>query len=218
MTRRTRRLDALLSYTLLLLTPDGVLLRDLHLRRLGLNAPGATRARQAFSRFAARASPGPWAVWHEDGALRTEPRPGTRLREGMPVRLLPSPLVGRSGPIPKTAPPCVYDAVRMPGVATLLTSPDGVEIYEACSAAVVGWDTGRFVCAPSDRPRVQSTAQAAVREHLPVVEAPLLVASGIALLLINALKGPCAVHLPGREAFPREARSRIECLFRSLTL
>ena len=206
-----------MPYTLLLLTKAGIVLRDPHLRRLGLDAPGASRAREAFSRFAARASPGPWAVWHEDGALRTEPRPGTRLREGMPVRFRISPLAGGSGPVPKSAPPSAYDAVRMPGVSTLLTSSDGAEIYEACSAAVVGWDAERLVCAPFDRPRVQSTAEAAVREHLPFVEAPLLVASRMPLLLVNALKGPCEVHLPGRDAFPAQARGWIERLFLALT-
>jgi hypothetical protein len=37
------------------------------------------------------------------------------------------------------------------------------------------------------------------------------------VLLVNALKGTCAVGLPGREAFPARARSEIERLFQALT-
>ena len=199
-------------YTLLLTTEDGVVLCDYHRRRL--NPDGEAAADGAFARFAGEARPGVYAVWvGEGGALRVESRGGSRLREGMPARLLVSPLAGGRGPVPKPAPPSPYDAVRAEGVATLLTSADGAEIYEACFAAVLGWDGRRIVCVPGDRPRVWSTTEAAVREHLPVSEAPILASSATPLLLVNAVKGACAVGLTGRPAFPTGARKEIEHLF-----
>jgi hypothetical protein len=209
------------AYTLLHVTEGGIALREYHLRRLALASPGAGSAPEAemapFSRFAEGAAPGAWAVWREGDTLRAELRPATRLFDGMQARLATSPIAERPGPIPKAAPPSVYEGVRRPGVATLLTSLDGAEIYEACTAAVLGWDGGRVVCVPRDRPRVLSTAEAAVREHLSVVEAPIATRSRMPILLVNALKGTCAVNLPGREAFPPGARSEIEHLFRALT-
>jgi hypothetical protein len=211
------------AYTLLQVTEGGIVLRQYHLRRLGLavSAPGPGGAPEAamasFARFAAGAAPGAWAVWREGDAVRAERRPGTRLFDGMRARLATSPIAGSEGPIPKPAPPSIYDGVRRPGVATLLTSVDGAEIYEACVAAVLGWDGERVVCVPRDRPRVLSTAEAAVRDHLPVVEAPIEARSRMPVLLVNALKGACAVDLPGREAFPVRARGEVERLFRSLT-
>lgn len=203
-------------YTLLLTTEDGVVLHDYHRRRL--NPDGDAAADRALARFAREARLGVYAVWIGDGGvLRSEPRGGSRLREGMPSRFLVSPLAGGRGVVPKVPPPSPYDAVRADGVASLLASADGAEIYEACVAAVLGWDGRRIICAPGDRPRVWSTAEAAVREHLPVSEAPILTASAAPLLLVNAVKGTCAVDLPGRGAFPAGVRREIEQLIESLT-
>lgn len=203
-------------YTLLLTTEDGVVLYDYHRRRL--NPAGEVEADRSFARFAREARPGVYAVWvGAGGALRLESRGGSRLREGMPARLLVSPLAGTAGQVAKPAPPSPYDAVRTEGVATLLTTPDGTEIYEASVAAVLGWDGRRIVCVPAGRPRVWSTAEQAVREHLAVVEAPVLTASAAPLLLVNAVKGTCAVDVPGREAFPADVRWELEHLFESLT-
>ena len=203
-------------YTLLLTTEEGVVLYDYHRRRL--NPDGDAAADRAFARFAREARPGVYAVWAgEDGALRVESRSGSRLREGMPARFLVSPLAGGRGPVPKPAPPSPYDAVRVENVATLLTSADGVEVYEACVAAVLGWDGERLVCVPADRPRVWSTAAAAVREHLPVSEVPIAAESAMPLLLVNAVRGSSAVDLPGRDAFPSRVRAEIEQLLRRLT-
>jgi len=203
-------------YTLLLTTEDGVVLYDYHRRRI--NPDGDAAADGAFARFAGTARPGVHAVWFgEGGALRVESRGGSRLREGMPARFLVSPLAGGRGTVPKPAPPSPYDAVRAEGVATLLTSADGAEIYEACVAAVLGWDGRRIVCVPGDRPRVWSTAEAAVREHLPVTEVPIAADSTMALLLVNAVRGSSAVDLPGRDAFPSRVRAEIDQLLRRLT-
>ncbi len=180
-----------MHYTLLRVAADGrVLLRERHERRVSL---------QGFVPV-----PGIHAVRRDEaGVLHSELRPASRLFDGMPSRLRPSPLGPTDASIPKPRPPCVFDAVRVPGVATLLTSPDGREVYEACSAAVVGWDGG-FVLVPMDRPRVWSTSEAAIRAGLPFRERPLLVNEGLPLVLVNAVKGPCTL---GRESagFPSEA-------------
>lgn len=202
-------------YTLLRVTERGVVLLDYHLRRLGAVEPGP--GRDALLAFLANAGPGVWAVWLEAGEVRAEARPGSRLSDGMPVRALPSPLASGSGLVAKPPSPGPYDTVRVDGVATLLTSPDGSEFWEACSAAVLAWDGAHLVVPPPDRPRVWSTAEAAVREHLSVVEAPLPVESPMPLLLVNAVKGTCAPALPGRQPFPSDIRARIEWLLEALT-
>jgi hypothetical protein len=224
------------TYTRLRLTEDGIVLCAYHLRRLGLSEPevavappgqgtvGDGRADTVlpaldrFARFARTSRPGVWAVWVDAaGNVRAEPAGESALRDGLPVRSAPSPLVGIRGPVPKPASPSPYDAVRREGAATVLVSGDGREIYEACRAAVVGWDGERIVCVPPDRPRVWSTAESAVRDHLAVREAPLLVAADTPLLLVNAVAGTCAVEVPGRMAFPTRARETIDDLFARLT-
>ncbi len=194
----------------------GIVLHDYHRRRL--NPDGDEQVDRDFARFAREAEPGVWAVTVDvGGRWRAEPRGPTRLYEGMPTRLAVSPLAGGAGPIAKPASPSPYDAVRAEGVATLLTSADGAEIHEACVAAVVGWDGTRLVLAPRDRPRVWSTAEAAIREHLGFMEAPLLPGDGRPILLVNAVKGTCAVGWPGREPFPAAARETIDRTLRNLT-
>ncbi len=203
-----------MPYTLLRVTERGVVLFDYHVRRLALENDSA--AHEAFLRFAREAAPGVWSVWSGPVGIRTEPRAGSRLRDGMPARLVPSPVLDRAGVLAKSGPPSPYDAVRLEGVATLLTSAGGQEILESCSAAVVAWVGERLVCAPRDRPRVWSTAEAAIRDRLEPHEAPIP-ASSDALLLVNAVKGTCALAGPLSRAFPVEARSHIEALFEDLT-
>jgi hypothetical protein len=135
----------------------------------------------------------------------------------MPVRLAPSPVAAGRGWLRKPAPPSPYDGVRAAGVATLLLSSDGSEILEACVAAVLSWDGTDLACAPSDRPRVWSTAEAAVRDHMSVREAPIPVDGTDALLLVNAVKGTCTVVSPGRPEFPAKLRREIDQLFVELT-
>ncbi len=203
-----------MPYTLLRVTERGVVLLDYHVRRLELGNESAARA--AFLRFARGAAPGVWSVWSGPGGLRTEPRAGSRLRDGMPARLVRSPVLDRADPLAKSSPPSPYDAVRVEEVATLLTSADGQEILESCSAAVVAWVGGFFVCVPRDRPRVWSTAEAAIRDHLEPREAAIP-ASSDALLLVNAVKGTCVLGGPHSRAFPAIARQQIEELLESLT-
>jgi hypothetical protein len=134
----------------------------------------------------------------------------------MPVRRLVSPFAARRGAFPKPGPPNAYDAVRLPGVATLLTSSDGSEIFESCVAAVLGWDGARFVCVPEDRPRVASVAEAAVRAALPWVRAPLRVAERLPLVLLNAVAGPCSVRT-GRPPVPADVMQLLKRLLQRST-
>lgn len=204
-----------MPYTLLLVTDAGVALYDYHAIRLEARPDSA--AGERFSRFARQCSPGVWAVRSDSSSgIHATPRPGSRLHDAMPVRTLHSPAIDRAGLFPKPSSPGLYDQVRMHGAATLLTSPDGSEIYEACSAAVVGWDGERIVCAPKTRPRVWSTSEAAIRDHLPVREAPISSHSD-AILLVNAVKGTCALPARYGRAFPPEIRREIDLLFSTLT-
>ncbi len=196
-----------MAYTLLRVTDRGVVLHDYHARRFEDGAGFAREVRELL--------PGVWAV--REGPLRVEPRPSSRLADGMPVQIRVSPMAGRQGLFPKPPSPNLYDVVRTSGVATLLTSADGSEILEACSAAVLGWNGARFVVVPYDRPRVWSTAETAVREHLAIVERPLLISDDLPLLLVNAVKGTCTVPLPGRPSFPEDVRAEVDRLFERLT-
>ena len=203
-----------MAYTLLKLAERGVVLWRYHARRLGVK-PGSTMARELAARARAL-EPGVWAVEiQSDGPPCWQRRGRSSLRDGMPVRLAPTPLVGVSGAVPKPAPPGPYDTLRRPGTVTLVTTPDGTEIVEACRAAVIGWDGSRIVCVPEDRPRVWSTAEAAVREGLVVRAAPLAVRSEMPLLLVNAIRGTCGLDLPGRAPFPAPVRRAVERLLAS---
>lgn len=212
-----------MRYTLLSSRPQGIVLCQYHLRRLGLSEPdsrhaGGRSARAVLSGWCRDQDAGTWAVTIDDaGELKIEARPETSLRDGMPVRFEPTPMRNLRGAIPKPPSPSPYDAVRLKSRATLLTSVDGTEIYEACRAAVLGWDGERVVCVPRDRPRVWSTSEAAVREHLLVRETPIAVDSAMPILLVNAVKGPCTLDLPTRRPFPEPVRKRIERLFDELT-
>jgi hypothetical protein len=201
--------------TTLQVTAAGIPLRDLHLERLGIPLhPG----REAFDRFAALAVPGVYRLVLDGDRLQVTPRGPSSLRDGMPVRLLPSPCAWMRGRFPKPLSPGPYDDVRSRGVATLLTTCDGDELLESCTAALLGWDGAAFVHPPDDRPRVWSTAEEAVRRHLPVRAAPLSSRGALPLLLVNAVAGPCPLALPDRPAVPAEPIARIHALFALLTV
>jgi len=196
-------------FTTLSIEPAGVRLLDEHRRRL---APEGPAGLAAFERFLAGAAPGIWAVCLDGAALRASARPASGLRPGLPLRFRPSPFAAAAGPFPKPAPPSPYDALRTPGLLTLLTAPDGAEIWEACIAAVIGWDSaggGALVLPPADRPRVASVAEAALCRALPVRRAPLLVEGDGPLAAVNAVAGPCPLDRPGRPPFPAAALATI---------
>jgi hypothetical protein len=201
------------AFTTLRVIEAGVVLWDGHLARL---RPAGPWVEDAFDRFARDASPGVYALTAAAGRLTIEPRPGSRLHDGIPVRFRESPLAGCAWPFPKPAPPGPYAAVRAPGVATLLTDATGAEILEACVAAVIAWDGASLVVPPADRPRVASVAEAAIRTALPVREAPIAARGGWGLALVNAVAGICRPATgPDREPFPEEVAARIEALLLS---
>jgi hypothetical protein len=201
--------------TTLQVTAGGIPLRDLHLERLGnpLHA-----GREAFERFAALAVPGVYRLVLDGETLQVTPRGPSSLSDGTPVRFRPSPCAAMVGRFPKPLSPGPYDEVRTRGVATLLTTRDGAELLESCTAALLGWDGAAFVHPPDDRPRVWSTAEEAVRRHLPVRAAPLGALDRLPLLLVNAVAGPCPVALPDRPPVPAEPIARIHALFALLTV
>lgn len=199
-----------MAYTTLRITEDGVVLHDAHLARF--SRVGA-EAEKAFRTFVHEAGPGIWSVRWEDGNLTTTRREASSLRDGIPVRFAVSPFAARSGAHPKPASPNPYDEVRLRGVATLLTSTDGREILESCTAAVVGWDGEKPVLPPEDRPRVASTSESVVRQHVEVKSAPLMVDSTMPIALVNAVAGVVRIDLPDRAPFPDEAVALIRQAF-----
>lgn len=190
-----------MRYTTLRVTGAGIVLHDFHVERL---TPEGAAGLSAFARFASEAAPGVYGVTLAGGELRVERRAGSSLVEGMPVRLMVSPFAAQRGAFPKPGPPSAYDDVRLPGVATLLTTTDGSEILESCVAAVLGWDGTHFVGVPEDLPRVASVAEAAVRATLPFVRSPLRTGDCLPLILINAVAGHCTISA-GRPPVPAEA-------------
>ena len=190
-------------YTVLGVTTAGVPLFEKHGRRLGLSS------RPALLRFVSAATPGVYRVTWTGAELLTEARGASRLIDGMPTRVVVSPYAALRGRFAKPAPPNRYESVRVPGVATLLTSEDGAQLYESCSAALVAWDGAQLVLPPLDAPGVKSLAEEAVCEALPHRRAALLTAGAWPLLLINAVAGACAIDVPGRGAFPVEQRAKI---------
>jgi hypothetical protein len=199
-----------MTYTALRVVEAGVVLYEHHEHRL---APAGVAVLDAYREFARTAAPGVYSLHVVEGALRITPRGESRLTDGMPVRYAVSPIAQLRGPLPKVVSPNGYDAVRVPGVATLLTSADGAEIYESCVAAVVAWNGRRLVLPPNDRPRVASVAEAALGAAADVIEAPLMTVSRWPLALVNAVKGLCLPMIEGRDPFPTLPRETITQLF-----
>jgi hypothetical protein len=201
-------------YTTLRVVDGGVVLLEGHARRL---APRGGPVLDRFLAFARSAAPGVYALTARGESLSVGGRSGSSLFDGIPWRLAVSPVAGAAGALAKPAPPGPYASVRAPGMATLLTSPDGGEIWEACVAAVVGWDGERLVLAPADRPRVASTAEQAIASGLPVTRAPILSRGAMPLLLVNAVKGACALEARGRHPFPIDRVRAIDRLLANRT-
>lgn len=198
------------GYTVLRLTELGAVpLLARHAARLGDGAA------EALALWRTSAAAGVYRVMWDGKVLTPSLRPASRLVEGMPSRLAVSPFASKRGRFPKPAPPSGYDAVRADGVATLLTSADGRELYESCAATLVAWDGQGLVLAPEDAPAVASLAEAAVAANVEVRRHPLEVASDWPLLLLNAVVGTCAVAVAGRAPFPTDTRARLQALLSS---
>lgn len=195
------------SYTVLRVTEGYVIpLLERHAARLGGSALGA------LNHFRSLTDPGLYRVTWDGRQLSTLKLPGSRLKEGMPVRLLPSPFIGQQRRFTKPSPPSPYDSVRVDGVATLLTSADGSELYESCSATIVAWDGSSIVLAPEAVPAVASLAEAAIAAHEPITRRPIAAGGDWPLLLVNAAIGSCAPTIAGRVAFPADVRTRLDAL------
>lgn len=194
-----------MTYTVLRVAEGGTIpLLQRHASRLGAGAL------ELLERF--EGEPGVYRVTFDGLQLGVTRRPASRLREGMPTRVLVSPMAGRVGRFPKPAPPSPYDEVRLDGVATLLTDARGDVLYESCSATLVAWDGASVVLTPEESPAVASLAEAAIAAHERVLRSPLLVASAWPLVLVNAVVGTCGVDTPGRLPFPVEVRARLAAL------
>ena len=168
-----------MSYTLLRVVRNGVVLREGHRQRFSSQS---ARIIAAFDRFCIEADPGVYALEAASHDLVVTPRTGSALSHGMPFRFAPSPFFapgrdalfapGRDALFAKPASPSAYDAVRLDAVCTLLTAPDGDEIVEACRGIALAFRDGVFVCAKSDCARVKSVSEAFFASE-GMIDAPL---------------------------------------------
>lgn len=194
-----------MAFSSLTLTDDHqVTLLEHHVTRLG------NGSREALVTFAQNSEPGVYRVEWNGTALQVVNRGPSRLFDGMPVRFHVSPFAGRQGRHAKPGSPSPYDTVRVDGVTTVLTSPDGSEFYESCRACLVAWDGASVVLAPLEIPAVASVAEAALMERSRFRRAPLRRADPWPLLLINAVIGTCAPAFEGRPPFPAGVRKELQ--------
>lgn len=197
------------AYTVLRITPaKEVPLRRRHAERLG------HAAEASFTSFLKSAAPGIHRVWWDGTSLGSAAVAASRLFEGIPVRLLPSPFSRSVGAFPKPRAPSPYDGVRLANVATLLTNPGGTAIQEACSAGVIAWNGHSVVLVPEATPRVASLAEAALAAHEPVTRALIATDASWPLLLCNAVVGTCAIT-SARPPFPADVRARLDAILSS---
>lgn len=194
-----------MSYTVLRVSERGVVMREAHRARLG----GGPLVAASFDAFCRHAPPGIYRVTTAEDGVEAVLRPASQLGDGQPVRWVVSPFVGQVGAFAKPPPPSPYEAVRQPGVTTLLTDAAGQEIYESANASVVAWDGHGLVLPPEDRPRVASLAEAFVASRFKPRRVPIPVNGPWALLLVNAVRVAVPAH-HGRDAFPAELRAEVE--------
>ncbi len=198
------------AYTSLRVTEAGVVLFAQHLRRLSL---AGGQARAELLSFARTAAPGVYSIRAGEAGISVQPRGPSSLIDGIPTRVIASPYSDRSAAFAKPAPPSRYEGVRIPGLATLLASPDGGELYESCTAALLAWDGAHLLAAPRDRPGVRSVAIDALEEAGWVRFQPILAHSDLPLALVNAVAGIKLPSLAGRAPFPPGQRERVAALF-----
>ena len=112
-------------YTSILVNDRGVVLYAQHLERMSRAGDAAANL---FRDFASSAAAGVYSIRATAGGLDIQTRGPSAIRDGQPVRFLVSPYAARLDQHEKPAPPSLYNSVREPGIATLLTSLDGIEI------------------------------------------------------------------------------------------
>jgi hypothetical protein len=155
------------------------------------------------------ATPGVWAVELSADGVVLEPRPPSRLFDGISLRACASPLAAGLGPIPKPHPlQSPYTELRRPGVVALLYGDDR-ELWESCSSSVLGFDGEQLFAVPNSYSRVWSTAEWELVEALGLARRPI-VPEQHALLLVNALG--CVVPTQPHP-FPGYWRERVEAVF-----
>ncbi len=203
------------AYTSISVNERGVVLFEQHCARL---APAGSECVLAFRRFAASAARGVYSIRAQRDGLEVTPRGPSALVDGISTRLLSSPYLDRVGCYAKPLPPSRYDDVRIRGVATLLTSADGTELFESCTASVIVWTGERLITPPLDRPAVASTAIAALHASGLITFAPIATDSAEPLALVNAVAGVCEPAIATRGPFPKDVRERLEALFVELTV
>ena len=199
-----------MSFTTLRVIDKGVLLYKQHEERFRNDGE---QALQAYRKFAASAAPGIYNLWYHNQALIIKKREKSRLFDNMPVRYCVSPIANLNRRIEKPAMPEVYGSVIKPGVATLLTSADGTEIFESCSAAVITWSGKNIIMAANNKPAVKSTMEELIKGHGYIIYEPILVNSDYPILLLNAIKCTCTVSIPGRYPFPQGQIEKIQHLY-----
>jgi hypothetical protein len=201
-------------FTALRVVEEGVVLYEQHARRLSVWGSPWERTWLDFSRDA---RPGAYALEVVEGKLAVRARGPSALRDKMASRFWVSPVADRSGPRAKEPSPSPYEGVRLEGVCTLLTSSDGLELYESCRAAVLVWESGCLRAPPADRPRVLSVTELALEEAGVLERAPLEARGQSPLLLVNAVKGVCLPDVPGRLPPPPVAVARVQEVLRAST-
>jgi hypothetical protein len=204
-----------MSYTTLQVTHAGVPLAAAHLRRLAKGAVEQRRLAPLFDRFVRDAVPAVYSLRFNGQRIQASPPRQSALLYSLPTRRRVTPLPFDAGPVEKPAPPCAYDAVRSPGVLTLLTDPTDSELLEACVASLLAFD-GRVVCAvPLQRPRVISLAEHFFVNHFSVSRQVIAVDSHWPLLAVNAAVGAVPVVSEGRDPFPPALQQEFQAAFLS---
>lgn len=191
-------------WTAVKVVTSGVVLFEEHLRRL---SPAGPAVFDQFRAFARDASPGAWILRVVGDELEAESFTSS-MRDAAPVRTCVSPFADRTGAFPKPARPSAYHSLRQPGVVTLLTSTDGEELFETCTASLVSWDGSRLILVPDDRPRVDATSERFLARTFDVVRRPIR-ADGQPLLAVNAVKGTCTLATD-RTPFPADVLQAID--------
>ncbi len=198
-----------MSFTTLKVNENGVLLYSQHTARL-LNAGGP--AIKAYKLFSIDAKPGVYNLFWDGINLLVKERAESSLFDGMPVRFRISPIANFKNRIDKPMPPSIYSNLIEPTISTLLTSSDGKEIYESCRASVIAWNGKNIIRVPDDRPAVNSTMEALLRE-MGVIEKPILCDSDYPIALVNAVKCTCTISVEGRKEFPAEQLEKIRKIY-----
>jgi hypothetical protein len=169
------------SYTTLRVTDSGVVLFEAHRARL--------HNHRDFDRFAAQARPGNYMLQVTNNVLHVTPFGISRLFDGIPCRCVASPVAHLLGLQVKTASPSAWSSIRISNMATLLSSRDGTEIFESCSASLLCFDGDLLISVPETRPRIRSTAEHAIKNELPFAERPIFTSGMLPFVLVNAVAG-----------------------------